>query len=45
MSPIRKRGLNQNVPIPYITPSLYDMPSDDAIGKYFCPDQSTDPAA
>src|SRR5580698_9268376 len=42
-SPIRKRGLNQNVPIPYVTPSLYDLPSDDAIGKYFCPDP-TDPA-
>jgi len=41
-SPIRKRGVNQNVLIPYITPSLYDMPSDDAIGKYFCPDP-TDP--
>jgi hypothetical protein len=38
-SPIRKRGLNQNVPIPYITPSLYDQPSDNDIGKYFCPDQ------
>jgi mono/diheme cytochrome c family protein len=38
MSPIRKRGLNQDVPIPYITPSLYDMPSDSAIGKFFCPD-------
>jgi mono/diheme cytochrome c family protein len=39
MSPIRKRGLLQNVPIPYITPSLYDMPSDGALPKYFCPDQ------
>jgi mono/diheme cytochrome c family protein len=39
VSPIRNRGLNQNVPIPYITPSLYDMPSDDATGKFFCPDQ------
>jgi mono/diheme cytochrome c family protein len=38
-SPIRKRGLNQNVPIPYITPSLYDQPSSDDIGKYFCADQ------
>jgi mono/diheme cytochrome c family protein len=36
MSPIRKRGLNQNIPIPYITPSLYDYPSDDAMGKHFC---------
>ena len=42
MSPIRKRGINQNIPIPYITPSLYDYPSDDALGKYFCPDL-TDP--
>ncbi|HXJ18632.1 MAG TPA: hypothetical protein VMT03_00250 [Polyangia bacterium] len=43
MSPIRMRGLNQTVPIPYVTPSLYDMPSDDALGKFFCPDP-TDPA-
>jgi mono/diheme cytochrome c family protein len=35
MSPIRKRGLFQNVEIPYITPSLYDMPSNG--GKTFCP--------
>jgi mono/diheme cytochrome c family protein len=39
-SPLRQRGLNQNVPIPYITPSLYDMPSDQAIAKYFCSDPS-----
>lgn len=38
-SPIRKRGLNQNVQMPYITPSLYDMPSDGVLPKYFCPDQ------
>jgi hypothetical protein len=38
-SPIRKRGLLQDQEIPYITPSLYDVPSDGAIGKYFCPDQ------
>jgi hypothetical protein len=37
MSPLRQRGVSQNVPIPYITPSLYDTPDDDAIGKYFCP--------
>jgi mono/diheme cytochrome c family protein len=37
MSPIRKRGLDQNTLIPYVTPSLYDFPSDDAMGKYFCP--------
>ena len=28
LSPIRKRGLNQDVPVPYITPSIYDMPDD-----------------
>lgn len=39
VSPIRKRGLLQTDPIPYITPSLYDFPSDDAIPKFFCPDQ------
>ncbi len=39
MSPIRKRGLLQNVPMPYITPSLYDMPDEGASSKYFCPDQ------
>ena len=38
-SPIRKRGLLQDHEIPYITPSLYDVPSDSDIGKYFCPDQ------
>ncbi|HLK89000.1 MAG TPA: hypothetical protein VKZ18_03845 [Polyangia bacterium] len=42
MSPIRKRGLNQNVPIPYITPSLYDLPSGNVWPKYFCPDQIPD---
>jgi mono/diheme cytochrome c family protein len=45
MSPIRKRGLNQNVPIPYITPSLYDMPSDAALPKSFCPDQGASSGA
>ena len=39
MSPIRKRGLLQNVQMPYVTPSLYDMPSDGSISKFFCPDQ------
>jgi mono/diheme cytochrome c family protein len=38
-SPIRNRGLSQVVPMPYITPSLYDLPSDGDISKYFCPDQ------
>ncbi|HVZ71343.1 MAG TPA: hypothetical protein VHJ20_03125 [Polyangia bacterium] len=38
MSPIRKRGLYQDVDIPYITPSLYDMPRLEASAKYFCPD-------
>jgi mono/diheme cytochrome c family protein len=40
LSPIRRRGLNQDHRIPYITPSLYDLPSDDAVPKYFCPDQT-----
>jgi hypothetical protein len=40
MSPIRNRGVNQDVPIPYITPSLYDYPSDNVIAKYFCQDLS-----
>ena len=39
MSPVRKRGLLQNVQMPYITPSLYDMPDDGTTSKYFCPDQ------
>jgi mono/diheme cytochrome c family protein len=37
VSPIRKRGLFQNIDIPYITPSLYDIPTN--YGKTFCPDQ------
>ena len=40
VSPIRKRGLLQNVDIPYITPSLYDLPSPNDVTKYFCPDQT-----
>jgi mono/diheme cytochrome c family protein len=39
VSPVRKRGLLQDRPIPYITPSLYDYPSNDAVSKSFCPDQ------
>jgi mono/diheme cytochrome c family protein len=39
VSPIRKRGSLQDVPIPYITPSVYDMSRDTAVPKYFCPDQ------
>lgn len=32
MSPVRSRGANQNVPIPYITPSLRDYPvADDSL--------------
>src|SRR5207248_789501 len=32
MSPVRSRGANQNVPIPYITPSLRDYPvADDTL--------------
>ncbi|HVT06385.1 MAG TPA: hypothetical protein VHO67_02960 [Polyangia bacterium] len=37
-SPIRKRGVNRDVEIPYLTPSLYDLPSDYATVKFFCPD-------
>ncbi len=37
MSPTRKRGLNRDVPIPYITPSLYDVPRLGSVAKYFCP--------
>jgi mono/diheme cytochrome c family protein len=37
-SPIRKRGLNKDVAMPYITPSLYDQPSPSAMAKYICPD-------
>ncbi len=36
-SPTRKRGINRDVPIAYITPSLYDLPSPEAVSKYFCP--------
>lgn len=39
MSPVRKRGAQQNVPMPYITPSLYDYPSFDAREKFFCPNE------
>ena len=37
LSPIRHRGLLQDIPIPYITPSLYDLPRTDAERKAFCP--------
>jgi mono/diheme cytochrome c family protein len=33
-SPVRARGLNQDVLIPYITPSLRDYPADDSAGTY-----------
>ena len=39
VSPVRKRGLLQNIDIPYITPSLYDVSTDSATSKYFCPDE------
>jgi mono/diheme cytochrome c family protein len=39
MSPIRKRGLYQDIDLAYITPSLYDLPRDETIAKSFCPDQ------
>jgi mono/diheme cytochrome c family protein len=35
VSPVRKRGLYQDTDIPYITPSLYDIPKPGA--KFFCP--------
>jgi mono/diheme cytochrome c family protein len=38
-SPIRHHGLNQDVPIAYITPSLYDISTDEVTFKAFCPDQ------
>ncbi len=38
MSPIRKRGLQQDVPIPYITPSLYDLSSDTATSEVLLPE-------
>ncbi len=32
MSPVRSRGANQDMPIPYITPSLRDYPvADDSL--------------
>jgi mono/diheme cytochrome c family protein len=37
MSPTRKRGITQDTPIPYITPSLYDVPRATATDKFFCP--------
>jgi mono/diheme cytochrome c family protein len=37
VSPIRKRGLYQEVDIPYITPSLFDVPREAAAPKFFCP--------
>jgi mono/diheme cytochrome c family protein len=39
VSPLRKRGLYQDIDIAYITPSLYDLPRDEAISKSFCPAQ------
>jgi mono/diheme cytochrome c family protein len=36
VSPIRRRGLFQDVPIAYVTPSLYDLPGQ-GYDKYFCP--------
>ena len=36
-SPIRHRGLNQDIQIPYITPSLFDYPEFVSIPKSFCP--------
>ncbi len=39
VSPIRHHGSNQDVPIAYVTPSIYDISSPDVILKAFCPDQ------
>jgi mono/diheme cytochrome c family protein len=39
MSPLRKRGLLQDVDVPYVTPSLYDYPDGTGSLKFFCPDQ------
>jgi mono/diheme cytochrome c family protein len=36
VSPIRKRGLYQDIDIAYITPSLFDLP-DGGSSKFFCP--------
>jgi mono/diheme cytochrome c family protein len=40
MSPIRNRGFSQSASMPYITPSLFDLPDDNDISKYFCPNQA-----
>ncbi|HVZ88874.1 MAG TPA: hypothetical protein VHG72_18030 [Polyangia bacterium] len=42
MSPLRQRGELQNIPIPYITPSLYDTPNNTSTPKYFCPGNADD---
>jgi mono/diheme cytochrome c family protein len=39
-SPVRKRGINHDIDIPYISPSLYDIDRVEALPKYFCPDQA-----
>jgi mono/diheme cytochrome c family protein len=39
VSPVRKRGLLQDTDIPYITPSLYDIPVGGPVGKFFCPEE------
>ncbi len=41
MSPVRFRGADQDISLPYITPSLYDLPRDDAPPKSFCPQEET----
>ena len=35
-SPMRFRGINHDIPIPYITPSYYDLQTNGATAKYFC---------
>ena len=37
MSPVRFRGIEQDTPVPYITPSLYDLPVGAQELKAFCP--------
>ena len=38
-SPVRKRGLLQDVNIPYITPSLHDIPNLQPPVKFYCPSE------
>ena len=40
MSPVRFRGIEQDTPVPYITPSLYDLPVETRELKAFCPNDA-----